>query len=297
MLSILRRLSPLRSVVTVAERARGAAWRAEQALVEQELDRVLAGESKRFPGTLLAHGFKVYSQCDEDGILEAIFARIGTTTRTFIEVGVGDGRENNSHYLLLQGWRGAWIDGDPANVSAIEQGISPPAESRLQLRLERVDAENAAEVVGSCLSRLDVAFDALDLFSLDIDGNDYFVLESLSDLRPRVFCVEYNAKFRPPLEVTIRYDPAHRWQGDDYYGASLCAWDRLLQPRGYRLVCCNVAGTNAFFVRADQMKDLVTADVGTLYQPPRHHLAFRSVGHRPSLRFLRDRCRADGAAD
>jgi hypothetical protein len=55
-------------------------------------------------------GFKVYSQCDEDGIIQEIFRRIGTDNRRFIEIGCGDGSENCTAYLLHQGWSGLWID-------------------------------------------------------------------------------------------------------------------------------------------------------------------------------------------
>ena len=57
------------------------------------------------------YGFKVYSQSDEDGIIEEIFNRIGTTNKKFIEFGVENGLESNSHYLLLKGWNGLWIEG------------------------------------------------------------------------------------------------------------------------------------------------------------------------------------------
>ncbi|MGK7887297.1 MAG: hypothetical protein AB4057_22045 [Crocosphaera sp.] len=48
-------------------------------------------------------GFKVYSQSDEDGIIEEIFARIGVKSKTFVDFGAETGAENNSHYLLGKG--------------------------------------------------------------------------------------------------------------------------------------------------------------------------------------------------
>jgi len=58
------------------------------------------------PKRLLRCGFKVYSQNDEDGIIQEIFKRIGTTNRTFVEFGVETGVETNTTKLLLEGWRG-----------------------------------------------------------------------------------------------------------------------------------------------------------------------------------------------
>ena len=62
------------------------------------------------PKRLVRHGFKVYSQSDEDGIIQEIFKRIGTTSRTFIEFGVETGVECNSVKLLVEGWSGLWIE-------------------------------------------------------------------------------------------------------------------------------------------------------------------------------------------
>src|ERR1041384_5411568 len=56
------------------------------------------------------YGFKVYSQNDEDGITQEIFSRIGTTSKTFVEFGVGNGLENNTLTLLLKGCNGRWIE-------------------------------------------------------------------------------------------------------------------------------------------------------------------------------------------
>ncbi len=55
------------------------------------------------PENPAAYGFKVYSQADEDGVVDNITQRIGIDRGSFIEIGCGDGRENNSHYLLLKG--------------------------------------------------------------------------------------------------------------------------------------------------------------------------------------------------
>ena len=58
------------------------------------------------------YGFKVYSQNDEDGIIQEILNRIGETSKTFVEFGVGNGLENNTLTLLLKGWHGLWIEGE-----------------------------------------------------------------------------------------------------------------------------------------------------------------------------------------
>jgi len=69
------------------------------------------------------NGFKVYSQNEEDGIIEKIFDDIGTTNEIFCEIGIGDCVENNSHYLLLKDWRGIWIDAKSKYIKKLQKKI------------------------------------------------------------------------------------------------------------------------------------------------------------------------------
>jgi hypothetical protein len=137
-----------------------------------------------------------------------------------------------------------------------------------------VDRENALDLVSA--AELE-AIGGLDLLSVDIDGNDLDVTLACSTAwRPRVIIVEYNAKFPPPSVIHITYDPSHRWNRDDYHGASLSACVQQLSPT-YRLVSCNLAGTNAFFVRSDLAETFGSYSAEQLYQPTRFHLtALRS---------------------
>src|SRR5271166_913708 len=67
------------------------------------------------PKRLLRYGFKTYSQSDEDGIIQEIFKRIGTSNRIFVEFGV----ESNSVKLLVEGWRGLWLEGSATRIEQI----------------------------------------------------------------------------------------------------------------------------------------------------------------------------------
>ena len=71
------------------------------------------------------YGYRVYSQNDEDGIINEIFKRIGTTNKEFIEFGVQDGLECNSHYLLHKGWKGLWIEGSKKYYNKINNKFRP----------------------------------------------------------------------------------------------------------------------------------------------------------------------------
>lgn len=201
---------------------------------------------------LIPHGFKVFSQADEDGIIECIFDRIGERHRTFLEIGAGTGLENNTLYLLLKGWRGVWVEASPKAVTHIRRQFSRELNSQ-QLRLmdQFLTRENLAEALIEPASRF--LGEEIDLLSIDLDGNDYHLLAAWEGIRPRVIVLEYNPRFGPRAEWVMKYNANHQWDGSDYYGASLKSFEKLLTERGYGLVGCNITGNNAFFVRADDL--------------------------------------------
>ena len=235
---------------------------------------------------LLRHGAKYYSQNDEDGIVNAILARIGLTCGVFVEFGCGNGLENNTAQLLMQGWSGVWIDGGDLAVHV------PEASRRLAFVRDWVTKDSCVPLMRRGLEAIGTA---VNLVSMDLDGNDLHFVRAILEAgyRPELFIVEYNAKFPPPIRFSIDYDPAYTWQGGDYSGASLQSFVDLFAQSGYRLVCCNVTGINAFFVRgdhADRFAD-VSADPRQLFMPPDYNW-FIQRGHRSDPRsieyFLRD---------
>ncbi|MHB8634661.1 MAG: hypothetical protein ACYDBQ_12000 [Thermoplasmatota archaeon] len=193
------------------------------------------------PATLLRFGARYYSQNDEDGIVHEILRRVGEGGRRFVEIGASDGRENNTIHLLLQGWSGLWVEGSPERCDAARaRWAGPVREGRLEVRQQMVDADN----VKALRERASQA----DVLSLDIDGNDYHILEALGRLSARLVVLEYNAALGPWVDWVMPYDAQHSWDGTDRYGASLLALERQMRGQGYALVACNVTGVNAFFV-------------------------------------------------
>ncbi len=246
---------------------------------ERYLKDVLSDPKYNDVKRLERYGFKVYSQNDEDGIIQEIFNRIGTTSKTFVEFGVGNGLENNTVTLLLQGWSGLWIESNEQHVSSIQSKFHDPIRnSRLRLKLAFIDRDNINDLIGEYF------IGEIDLLSIDIDGNDIHIFESLERVKPRVVILEYNAKFPPPISVAQRYDPAFKWRGTDYMGASLQAITQVAITKGYSLVGCSLAGVNAFFVREDLSDEKFAAPftAENHYQPARYFLEGTFVaGHPP----------------
>ena len=232
------------------------------------------------PKRLLRHGFKVYSQHDEDGIIEEIFNRVGTTDKFFVEFGVGDGLENCTVYCLLKGWAGAWIDGSAVCMDSIEKQFRDLISAgRLKARYSFITAENIEQL----FAELGVP-EEFDFLSIDIDNNDYWVWQAIRSYRPRVVAVEYNAAFKKTLACVVPYNPAAVWDGTNYFGASLKALEGLGRRKGYRLVGCNYTGVTAFFVREDlvgeRFAEPFTAD--NHYEPPRYFVRMPN-GHAPGF--------------
>jgi hypothetical protein len=257
---------------------------ATQIAIAQELSRLRSGIASRMPQNLALRGAKVYSQCDEDGIIAAIFEVLGSPG-SFVEIGCGDGLENNTHALLLRGWKGVWVDGSEVNVGRIAAALGGTRFERLLVEHQFLDAANTGQ---ACRRYADFLGGASpDFFSLDVDGNDLHVLQqALKVLTPKVLCLEYNAKYPPPIALTMDYNPVHAWRGDDYHGASLAALAQAVAGK-YTLLACTLSGTNAFFVRDDLRDGFRIYELAELYQPPRYHLTEIPSGSPASLRWLR----------
>src|SRR5579871_885302 len=124
----------LHNLVLLTVRATEQLGIAAGLMARQQQLEAMAEPRYAHPLRLEPHGFKVHSQYDEDGIIAEIFRRIGEGSRTFVEFGAGDGAENCTAFLLMQGWRGLWIEGDETKLARIRHMWGPDlAAGRLTL--------------------------------------------------------------------------------------------------------------------------------------------------------------------
>jgi len=245
---------------------------------------------KRNIPNYIIDGYKVYSQNDEDGIIDSIFKEIGIKNKTFIEIGIGNGLENNTHYLLLQNWKGIWFDLNKKNVLKINKII--PKNNKLLVCNKMITPENINETIKDSLYFFqNKGIDSVDFFSIDIDTYDIQCVKKIEIIRPRLICIEYNSKFPPTIDITIEYKENLEWHHDDYMGSSLFHINKELNKMNYKLISTNITGSNAFFVRDDLYKKCRTfgQNIKDLYMPENYNLYSFVSGHKPSFKFLYDK--------
>jgi len=226
-------------------------------------------------------GFRNYSQYEEDGIIHYLLCLLGNSQRKTVEICAGKGWESMSANLILNhGWYSLLVDGNPDLVKAgVEFFAQHP--STMFAGPKFLNCWVKRETVNEMLR--DAGFSGeVDLLSLDMDGVDYWIWDALTEISPRVVVAEVMVHLGAQ-SISVPYSPEFRalWinleeetsqQGDAdrkgpiynralYGGASLPAFTKLANRKGYRLIGANRIGCNAFFMRND---------VGQEYFPEKH---------------------------
>lgn len=192
--------------------------------------------------------FSGFSQNGEDGIIDVLCSQLKEANRYFIEIGASDGIENNTAWLLVaEKYNGIMIEGNPRLVERARRVVEPYSIGA-ECRNMFITLQNVGELVGTSCYR------DPDVFSLDIDGNDYYIAKAILDggLRPKIIVVEYNSVFGPERSMTVEYRDnfsfidAHTSQL--YYGVSISGWRNFFERYGYRFVTIGRNGVNGFFV-------------------------------------------------
>lgn len=203
---------------------------------------------------LFEYGFSTFSQHEEDGMILYIFSLIGTTNKKCIEMCIGTGIESNTANLIVNHfWTGLLFDGNLKNISIAKKFYAQHKNTQIyppKIIHAWIDKENINSLI------LNNGYKGeIDLFSLDIDGIDYYLLEALNVISPRVIVLEINHLWGYEKSYTVPYDKNFLAEfssdGSDYAGASLNAFIKLLHKKGYYLVGTNRFATNAFFIRND----------------------------------------------
>ncbi|WP_051568705.1 hypothetical protein [Crocinitomix catalasitica] len=202
-------------------------------------------------------GFRVFSQFEEDGKILYILALIGMQNKTFLEIGSDDGINSNCANLALNfGYDGLFLDGNPRSIERGKYFYAKYPHPWLpapKFTCAKVLAENINQLVA------DAGFSGdIDVMSIDIDGNDYWVWKALTQVSPNVVIIETHIEFGM-RNIVVPYDPAYFYPGKHpvYHGASPIAMVNLARLKGYRLVGANDLGFNFIFVKNGLADDIL----------------------------------------
>jgi hypothetical protein len=202
-------------------------------------------------------GFRAYSQFEEDGIILYILSMIGFKNKRVVEICCGSGDECMATNLILNhGFDGYLFDGDPDNISRAERFFRLKKDC-LAYSPILTQAWITAENVNDLLTRSGCAGE-VDLFSLDIDGNDYWVWNAIEAINPRLLVFETNNIIPSDKSLTIEYQADFDSGGskigaeNDHRSVSLLAMRKLCKKRGYRMIGAHRHGFNVFFLREDE---------------------------------------------
>lgn len=219
------------------------------------------------PESLLFTRVRFQSQNEEDGILLHLLTMLGEPLRRFVEIGCGTNGGNSGFLAGELGWSGLMVDARSRCVRSSRKRFAH--NPRVVFVLDHVTPQNVDALVRS--AGLD---GEIDVLSIDIDSTDYWVFEALTVCRPRVVILEYNAYLGPDAALSVpptADGTAYTRKGAPrgYFGASLRALTELAARKGYRLLCCEPRGANAFYLRDDLLPALPAVDVRTAFRPLR----------------------------
>ena len=214
------------------------------------------------------HEFKKTSQNNEDGIIEFIFNKIGLKKINFVEIGF-DFYQNNSLNFLNKVKKGLYIDGSEEKVIKLKSIIALLYPFRnINVVKKFIDKDNLNLIIDNHFHN----DEEIDFFSIDVDGNDYYLFEDL-EVRPKVICIEYNFSFGPNMKCSVPYDKNFTWEiGSSYFGASLNALCQLANRKGYYLIALESHCVNAFFIRSDLKSKFKLINNIENFRTPKYYL-------------------------
>lgn len=218
----------------------------------------MSGPTEAWWENLDSHAQKIYSQSGEEGILRWLVAKAGAGGHTLVDIGAGDGFTlSNTRTFIEQGWEGFLFD--VGHHDGVHHAF--------------FTGENAADI----LAQHNVPFN-FALLSLDIDGQDFWVLQKIlqSGYRPNIIVAEINGSRPRWPSVTVPFYPPFAHDGTNYYGMSLGAVEQLGRHFGYTLVHQRMS-LNAFLVQETLLP--VGCEPVVKYTPNHGHLP--DTQHRP----------------
>jgi len=198
--------------------------------------------------------YQIFSQNGEDGILDYLLYQLKIQKPKFLEIGVGDYSECNTRFIFERcSSKGTIID----LLDNLEKKVKKNVllwKGELNVINKNINSENILNILNEYNT-----LNQLDLFSLDIDGIDYWILEKMPQNFSKIAVLEYNPLFGAELEITVpNIDNFNRTQyhySNLCFGMSLKAAINSMDKKNFYFVGTNLFRNNAFFVSKDFTKE------------------------------------------
>lgn len=228
--------------------------------------------------------YSSFSQNGEDGVIDYLVSNLLDSNKYFIEIGSSNGLANNSAYFaLVKQFCGLMVEGN--KLHSILTGIIYNIFNKGVAAMNTfVDLENIDELLAESITKRP------DIFSIDIDGNDYYLVEKMLEMgfRPKICVVEYNSNFGPDKSITIPYKSDFNYAKAHpsrlYYGVSIMAWRKLFAKYGYDFVTVESNGINAFFIsKVEFTEDFMSGKTSIFFKD--HKIEFQIFKKSWSERF------------
>jgi len=196
---------------------------------------------------------KIFSQNGEDGIIDYLTHKLKVDKKNFVEIGVGNYRESNTRFLYNRYHpKGLIID----CIEDMERKVKSHVnfwKGDLRVCNQKIDSENILDLLNNSCNY------EIDLFSIDIDSIDYWIIKKLKNNISKIFVAEYNPVFGAELEVTVPNISGFERSKYHYsylcYGMSLKALINLMDQKGYYFIGTNLQKINAFFILKEFKKE------------------------------------------
>ena len=196
---------------------------------------------------------KIFSQNGEDGIIDYLVNSLKLNTKNFVEIGVGSYRESNTRFLYNKYHpKGLIVD----FIDDMEKKVKPFVnlwKGDLRICNKQINSENILDTLNQSCDY------EIDIFSIDIDSIDYWIIEKLNKRISKIFVAEYNPVFGSDIEVTVPNISGFERNKYHYsnlcYGMSLRALINLMDKKGYYFIGANLQKINAFFILKDFKKE------------------------------------------
>ena len=234
-------------------------------------------------------GYRNFSQFDEDGKVLFIFSQIGFKTKIFVDIGSSNGINSNcANFALNFGFHGLFIDGNKVHIENGRKFYKSHSNTNYfqpMFEHEMINAENINDII----QKNGISGD-IDLLSIDIDGNDYWIWKNLSVINPRVVVIESHLelgkeKLVTPYDKNFVIDP----QRPLYFGSSAPAICELANKMNYHLVGTNRFGFNLIFVKSEELKNNIKEiDINSLFENEsykKRKLEYNSLDQSKFLKF------------